>query len=54
MKCLAIIAVETFHDRIHDVLEDLVCESVLCSELNEYFKSSISVKSECISAITTI
>ena len=55
MKCLAIIAVETFHDRIHDVLEDLGCEKhgVLCSELNEYFKSLIRVKSECISAITT-
>ena len=35
------IAVETFHDSIHDVLEDLGCEKhgVLCSELNEYFKS---------------
>ena len=55
MQCLAIIAVETFHDSIHDVLEDLGCEKhgVLCSELNESFKSSIRVKSECISAITT-
>ena len=56
MQCLAIIAVETFHDSIHDVLEDLGCEKhgVLCSELNEYFKSLIRVKSECISAITTV
>ena len=41
MQCLAIIAVETFHDSINAVLEDLGCEKhgVLCSELNEYFKS---------------
>ena len=55
MQCLATIAVETFRDSIHDVLEDRGCKKhgVLCSELNEYFKSSIRVKSECISAITT-
>ena len=42
-------AVETFHDSIHDSQHD-----VLCSELNEFLKSLIRVKSECISAITTL
>ena len=44
-----------YRAEMYDVLEDLGCEKhgVLCSELNEYFKSLIRVKSECISAITT-
>ena len=48
---VAIIAVETFHDSIHDVLEDLGLRKAWCvlQWIKRVFKSLIHAKSECIS-----